>query len=120
MKKRKVLFVDDEEVNLMVAEATLSKYFDIYTANSGEEGLQMIRSNEDLNCIVSDVKMPEMDGLSFIQTALKERPDLCCFLLSGFHETKEIAEAIKRDEIKRYFQKPMIKDAIVNSIETCC
>ena len=119
-KKRKVLFVDDEAVNLMVAEATLSKYFQIITASSAEKALKILLDDEDLNCVVSDVRMPKMDGLTFIRAALEQRPGLCCFLLSGYHETKEITEAIERQEIKKYFQKPLIKDAIVASIEACC
>ncbi len=119
-KKRKVLFVDDEEENLMVAQALLSKYYEVFTASSAAEGLKLLNRDQELGCVVSDVRMPDMDGLDFIREARKDHPDLCCFLLSGFNETDEIAKAIETQEIKKYFQKPLIRDAIVTSIETCC
>jgi len=112
------LYVDDEPINLMLFEEIFNEKYNVITANSGFEGLDMLKSNPEINVVISDMKMPALDGLEFIRLARKEHPNLVYFIISGYNLTEEIHEAIKNCTILKYFLKPLnIKD-IEQAIES--
>jgi len=112
----KILYVDDEPINLRLFELAFQKVFDVKTAISGKEGLEILEKNRDIDMIITDFKMPVMNGLEFIKEAYKKHKDKTYFILSGYDQTPEIAEAIKNKLIKRYFMKPFIKSQLENEI----
>ena len=101
-----LLYVDDEEVNHLIFNITLKKDFVILNANSGVEGLEKIKEQEKLEIVISDMRMPLMDGLEFVKKAKELRDDIKYFLLTGFEKTVEIQKALDDNLILRYFQKP--------------
>lgn len=104
--KYTVLYVDDEPINLQLFELSLSVEYDILTASSGEEGLSVLEKNKNICVVVSDMRMPGMNGLEFIKTAKNKYPAISYFILTGFDITDAIAEAIKENLIIKYFNKP--------------
>ena len=108
----KILYVDDEIINTEVFDATFSENFQILTAYSGMEGLDLIHGNPDIRFIITDMKMPRMNGLEFIQEVKKLNKDLPCMLLSGYQLTPEINRAIKDGIIVSYMVKPFDKTGI--------
>ena len=71
-KNPKVLYVDDEQINLMMFEISFAEKFDLVTASNGMEGLKILENGPTINVVVSDLKMPGLDGIEFIKKA-KER-----------------------------------------------
>ncbi|NJM16158.1 MAG: response regulator [Bacteroidales bacterium] len=63
-------------------------------------------SNTDIDLVVSDMKMPNMNGLEFIQKAKEVHPDVKYFLFTGYEVTPEIKDALKKGHIQKYFRKP--------------
>lgn len=114
--KKKILYVDDEFVNLRIFEINLSKKYEVLTAESGMAGLDLLTRNPDIIAVVSDLRMPVMDGLAFIKTAKQLHPDLVYYLLTGFEMQKDIAEAIESKLIQKYFKKPVDMVAIDTAI----
>lgn len=112
MKKIKLLYVDDEEINLFLFEEMMGDKYDIVLAPNGPEGIQKIKENPDIEVIVSDLKMPIMNGLEMIYEAKKINSDLFCFILSGFEMIDEIREAMALKIIIKYFMKPADWDRI--------
>jgi response regulator RpfG family c-di-GMP phosphodiesterase len=118
MNKTKILYVDDESINLMLFEANLEKKYHIFTASDGLSGLNIINSESDIKVVLSDMKMPVMNGLEFIQKARKVSPHICYYILTGFEISYEIQQAINIGIIRRYFKKPFNMNEISSEIET--
>ena len=111
-----ILYVDDEPINLMLMEVNLKKFYHVITAESGSEGLEKLRSKNEVSVVISDMKMPGMNGIEFIQAARKDFPNIAYFILTGYDINTEISEALKNKLIYRYFRKPFnineIKQAV--------
>lgn len=105
-RKNKVLCVDDESTNLFIIERILGKKYEVITAEHGEDALEILEKDPEIRLIISDMKMPIMDGLEFIQIAKERFTDKKYFLLSGFMITDEIQEALDTGLICEYFEKP--------------
>lgn len=103
---QKVLYVDDERLNLMLFVAHLDKKYNVLTADSGEVGLTILKENRGIRVVVSDMKMPHMNGIEFIKKALEITPDTIFYILTGFEITKEIQQALDEGLIRKYFRKP--------------
>ena len=104
--KTKILYVDDESINLVLFEINFSKKYAVFTADSGAKGIELLAINPDITVIVSDMKMPSMNGIEFIKKAKEKYPDKEFFILTGFDITEEILDAINTGLILKYFKKP--------------
>jgi len=112
-----LLYVDDESINLELFRMSFRKTFNVYTAESGDIGLEILKNTAEINVVISDMKMPFMTGLEFIQRAFTLNNSIRFFLLSGYSITPEINESIKSGLVTGYFQKPFIKSDIINSVK---
>ncbi len=115
--KRKLLYIDDEPINLELFALTFKKFYDIVVAQSGEEGLSLLTKNKDIRLVISDMRMPKMDGLEFIQKAKELNHSRIFFLLSGYNLTEEIQSYINNGIVKAYFQKPLRREQILQTID---
>jgi len=114
--KAKVLYIDDEYINTMLFEINFKKYFDVVTASSGYEGLNMLFEHSDIGFVITDMKMPEMNGMEFITQAKREFPDIKYFILTGFDISEEMSRALKDGVICKYLRKPFDLQQIMESI----
>ncbi|MBN1949992.1 MAG: response regulator [Bacteroidales bacterium] len=105
-QKIKILYVDDEAINLQLFKINLSRQYEIFIASSGREGLGILSENPDIDVIFSDLRMPEMNGFEFIQEARKLFPEKKYFILTGFDINQEIMAAIQSGQIINFFRKP--------------
>lgn len=110
--KPKVLYVDDEEINTTVFQLTFSKYFEVITADSGRKGMEIFHNDPDIRFVISDMKMPEMNGLEFIREIKNVCQHIPCSILSGYQQSSEIKHALDKGEIVDYQTKPFNKGAI--------
>ncbi len=112
----KVLYVDDEELNLELFGIIFHDDFEVITASSATEGLKCLSDNSDIKIVLSDLKMPGMNGLEFIKYAKQLYKDVHFFLLTGFGVTDAIRKAINEKLITRHLSKPLdeqeIRDAL--------
>jgi response regulator RpfG family c-di-GMP phosphodiesterase len=118
--KINILYVDDEPFNLMLFEEIFCKKYNVFSALSGIEGLNILRSNINFIVVINDIKMPEIDGIEFIIEAKKEFPDLKYYIFTGFDASFDIAEALRTELIDNLISKPMdikeIEKAITQAI----
>jgi len=115
--KSKIIYVDDEEVNVLLFKINFSVNYEVLTGYSGFDGLELLKNNPDVKVVISDMKMPGMNGIEFIKTARENRPDIKCYILTGFDITEEIQEAIDTNLIVQYFRKPFSMDEIMQAID---
>lgn len=119
--KRNVLFVDDESKILTSIKITLHREpYRVYTAESGAEALELLKS-VTIDVIISDMRMPEMDGIEFLKRARPLAPEAVLMILSGYSDISKIMEAINEQHIWRYICKPWKKEELIlglsNAIE---
>lgn len=114
----KVLYVDDEPINLMLFQRIFGKRYEVKTADSGFKGLEMLEQMPDIKIVISDMKMPNMDGLEFAKIATNASPGIKFFILTGFGITSEILDAMESNLIYHYFQKPFKTEDIDNAIKS--
>ena len=101
-----LLYVDDEPLNLKLFEINFKKSFEVITALSGEDGLKKLSKNPSVRVVISDMRMPGMNGLEFITAAKSEYPNIVFFILTGYDISPEIAKALDIKLINKYFSKP--------------
>jgi len=114
----KILLVDDE-INITKALRRLLMHvdgYDIYTADSGMRGLELLAEETDIAVIVSDQRMPEMTGVEFLHKARQVAPDAVRILLTGYADIEASIAAINRGAIFRYLTKPWDDDDLLQSI----
>lgn len=105
--KQKLLYVDDEILNLYLFRDYFKNEFDVMIAQSGKEAMDVLSKNEDIKFVISDMRMPQMNGLEFITKAQEIRPKITYCILTGYDLTPEIEKAIGEKKVARYFSKPL-------------
>ncbi|MBI1834670.1 MAG: response regulator [Burkholderiales bacterium] len=108
-----MLCVDDEP-NILSSLRRLfrGKGYDVIVANSGQEGLETLEV-EKVDLVISDMRMPIMDGAAFLEKVRARWPDLIRILLTGYADMQSTIDAINRGEIYRYITKPWDDNDIV-------
>lgn len=117
-EKAEVLYVDDEEINLQIFELNLKTKYKIHTALSGIKAIRILESNPEISIVVSDMKMPIMNGIEFIKLAKEQYPVVVFYILTGFEITKEIQEALNAGLIQKYFRKPFNMNEMEAALST--
>jgi len=102
----KVLYVDDEPINLKLFELCFSKKCQVFVANNGFEGLEQLDKEADIMVIISDMKMPGMNGIDFIKLAKEKYPSKKYYIMTGYEINAEISKTIDSGLILKAFRKP--------------
>lgn len=118
-----VLYVDDEEINLFLFERTFRKHYNVITATSGEDGLLKLDDHKnEIIVVISDMRMPGMNGIEFIRKARLVHDKIAYFILTGFDYNEEINKALEEKVIHEFFTKPFdidkIMTAVTNAVKT--
>ena len=95
----KILYVDDESINLYLFETIFGQDFEIETTESGSAALEKIQHDPTIKVLVSDMLMPEMDGLELIHAVKKIKPGLSCYILSGYPDHDDVLEAVSSGQV---------------------
>lgn len=113
-----ILYVDDEEFNLFLFKANFRGKYNIFTAKSGVEALEFLDKNyQDIFLVITDMRMPSMDGVEFVRRSRAKYQGLRYFILSGFDHNENILQAVKENMIDRYFTKPFEMSEIEEAID---
>lgn len=116
-KKISILYVDDEEINLFLFKSLFEIEFEVLTSSSGDEALDILKNIEGkVDVIISDMNMPDMNGLEFISCAKEIYGNIVYFILSGYNVNEEIDQAIQNETIWQYFSKPFTYDDIAEAV----
>lgn len=116
-KTYRVLAVDDEPGILSALQRQLRKTaFELVTVGSGKEALNLL-ANERFQLIISDMRMPEMDGAEFLGRVKAEWPDTVRILLTGYSEMEATVKAINDGGIFSYLSKPWEREDLLALLE---
>ena len=106
MSNQKILFVDDDEKLLGGIMRQQGEDFDLTTALGGEEALQLIERQGPFAVVVSDMRMPAMNGIELLKHIRERSPDTVRIMFTGFAELDSTIEAINEGHIFRFLAKP--------------
>ena len=114
--KTKMLYVDDEVMNLELFKINFSEKYEVITAIDGSDGLEKLNMNLDVFIVISDMRMPGMTGIEFIKAAKHRFSGIFYFILTGYAITDQIKKALEDKLILEYFSKPFDIDDIRSTI----
>ncbi len=112
----KILCVDDEPNILSGYQRSLRKQFEIETAPGGAEALAKIEESGPYAVLVTDMRMPGMDGIQFLQEAQRMTPDSVRIMLTGNADQQTAAGAVNEGRIFRFLNKPCSPDDLAHTL----
>jgi serine phosphatase RsbU (regulator of sigma subunit) len=111
-----ILYVDDEEDNLVVFNSTFRRDYEVHLAKSGQEGLKIMKKHP-IQLIITDQRMPEMTGIQFLEKVIPDYPDCIRMILTGFSDIEAIIQAINTGRVYRYITKPWSREELKINID---
>lgn len=117
MAQPRVLCVDDEPRVLEGLALHLRKDYEVHSASGGEDALKKLRELKRVNVIVSDMRMPGMDGATLLAQVMALYPDITRILLTGEPGRDAAVSAVNRSNIFRFLTKPCAPDQLRNAVE---
>ncbi|MEG4533635.1 SpoIIE family protein phosphatase [Microcoleus sp. D2_18a_D3] len=104
--KLKLMVVDDEPDNLDLLYRTFRRDFQVYKADSALSALEVLDEQGEMAVIISDQRMPEMNGTEFLGKTVERFPDTIRILLTGYTDVEDLVEAINSGQVFKYITKP--------------
>lgn len=115
---KKLLFVDDERKILSsLNRLMIDVDYEILTAESGQEALEILEEEPDIDLIISDMRMPYMTGYELLSIVKQRYPKVIRVILSGYTDEKIIYKALQENVAKIYLLKPWKGDSMLREIE---
>ena len=100
-----VLYIDDEPHNLTAFKAAFRRDYNIFLAESAEEGKQIL-DKQNIHVILSDQRMPAVTGIEFFQSILNTHPEPIRILITGYTDVNAVIDAINLGQVYKYLTKP--------------
>jgi DNA-binding NtrC family response regulator len=113
----KILFVDDNTIILSAFQLQLRKRYAVSVASSGQLGLDMMKQEGPFAVVISDMRMPQMDGFTFLKKAQEISPDSVLMMLTGNADQKTAIDAVNNDNVFRFITKPCQSELLISSID---
>lgn len=116
-KKIKILYVDDEDINLRIFKNVFRREFEIHVASSAKEALDYLENN-DVEVILTDQRMPNMTGVEFLEQVTKRYPIPLPsrLIVSGYSSPEVVKEAFDKFHLFQFISKPWDKQELQNQI----
>lgn len=116
-KKINIIYVDDEENNLFSFKATFRLKYNVFTAISGSDAIEILRKHPEIEIIITDQKMPNMTGVEFLETIIPDFPDPMRILLTGYADLTATIDAVNKGKIFHYLNKPWKEEELDATIQ---
>jgi two-component system response regulator AtoC len=120
-ERKQVLIVDDEPNLRKILSAQLTRDgYDVLTAEDGEQGLQHLRDHH-IDLVITDLKMPKVDGMTLLKKALEEEPELPVVLVTAHGTIDTAVEALKSgafDFVTKPFDKDEVRQIVAKALRT--
>ena len=110
-EKINLIYVDDEENNLMSFKATFRLKYNVTIALSGDEALKIMETKK-FELIITDQRMPNMTGIEFLEKILEKYPDPMRLLLTGYADMTAVIDAVNKGKIYHYLTKPWNEEEV--------
>ena len=116
-KDYSILCVDDEIINTKTLDNLLGEYYNVYTALSAKEGIEVLKNNK-IDVIITDQRMPEIVGTDFLKYIMKNNlADNARIILTGYTDIAELIECINNGLIDQYLIKPWDEEELLGVVK---
>lgn len=116
MNRPRILVLDDEEiVRVSCKKCLIPEGYDVDVAANGVEGLSMTENNR-YDVILTDLKMPDMDGMEFLVKVKERHPDTKVIMITGYSTVEHAVKAM-RIGAYNYIEKPFTPDALIEAVK---
>ena len=115
--KLPLMIVDDESDNLDLLDRTFRRSFTVYRANSALEALQLLDEAGEMAVIISDQRMPRMNGTDFLSKTVDRFPDTMRILLTGYSDVQDLVGAINCSKVFKYITKPWDPEELRQTVQ---
>lgn len=116
MSRPKILVLDDEEIVRVSCKKCLTpEGYDVDVAANGVEGLAMTENNR-YDVILTDLKMPDMDGMEFLAKVKERHPDTKVIMITGYSTVEHAVKAMRMGAYN-YIEKPFTPDALIDAVK---
>lgn len=114
--KNKILYLDDEPSNLNVFKATFRREYEVFITGSATEAFEILKSN-DIKILISDQRMPEMNGCDFLKVSAKDHPNAARILLTGYSDINVVVKAVNEGNVFKVLSKPWDSNELITAFE---
>ncbi len=114
---KKILCVDDEPHILEGFRRNFRKQYDIRVAEGARQALAVMEAENDFAAIVTDMRMPEINGVQLLEFVRRTYPDMVRIMLTGDSEQETAMQAVNNGEIFRFLNKPCAPEAFEKAVE---
>jgi response regulator RpfG family c-di-GMP phosphodiesterase len=114
-KKIDILYVDDEENNLVSFKATFRLKYNVMIASSADAAMKIL-DMKHVEIIITDQRMPNMTGIEFLEKVLEKYPDPIRILLTGYADMNAVIDAVNKGKIYHYLSKPWSEEELEETI----
>lgn len=111
-----VLYIDDDVHNLISFKANFRRFYNIFTAESAAEGLNLLK-DKDIHVIITDQRMPEVTGVEFLESIGDKHPDPMKILITGYSDIQAVIDSINKGQVYKYITKPWNEHELRMAIE---
>jgi len=117
--KHVILLVDDEPEILFSLRGLLRREFEIHTAESGTEALDILRQKA-IHVIMTDQRMPDMTGVQLLHRVAVDYSQVIRMVFTGYADIKAVIDAVNQGHIYRYITKPWDPDELIGVLRQAC
>ena len=113
----KILVLDDDE-NLLASLARVhGNRYDLTMSSSGEKALEIVREQGPFGVVISDLRMPEMDGIEFLSHVRESSPNTVRMILTGYADLNAAIDAVNNGQVFRFLTKPISARALGGALD---
>ena len=116
MEKPRIMFVDDDQEILAAYARAFRKTYDVEVAAGPQVGLDMLAAGLDVAVVVSDLRMPGMDGVEFLGRVRELRPDAVRIILTGFADIAVAMAAVNKSKVFSFLTKPCPEEDLAEAL----
>jgi signal transduction histidine kinase/FixJ family two-component response regulator len=118
-KTYRILCVDDEPYVLKALQRLfLDTEFDVFSAHNALDGMELLQNNNSIAAVITDYRMPGMNGVEFLSEVYRSWPEISRIILSGYADTATVLEAINQGHVDKFIPKPWEDDVIVATVRS--
>lgn len=110
-QRSSILYVDDEPTNLLLFERYFEDAYQIHTARSGAEALEIL-SREPIELVLTDQRMPGMTGVELLSRVAEKMPDTARMIVTAHSDVRVVIDAINTGRVDQYISKPWEPDEL--------
>jgi response regulator RpfG family c-di-GMP phosphodiesterase len=115
--KIKILYVDDEENNLLSFKACFRIKYEVFLAISAKVGLEILDNHQEIQVVITDQRMPDTTGVEFLQLLIEKYPNPIRIMLTGFANFADTVDAVNLGKIFGYLNKPWEEKSLGETLD---